>query len=153
MAGKEKQPWNDQHPTVRVKWISTCGRCWFSASSTLSSGSPRHNPSKMTTNVSNSFPHIVKTSPDKQIYLFQPLLALRDIWIPQKSSFWHPDGINFIKITQLANIVNVDARHSILLGTLSKTKWRGGIPPIPPPSNKSVCKRTLSGNGGYPPPS
>ena len=33
-----------------------------------------------------------------QIYLFQSLLALGDIWIPQKSSFRHPDGINFIKI-------------------------------------------------------
>ena len=120
MAGKEKQPWNDQHPTIRVKWISTCGRCWFSASCTPSSGlKPRHNPCKTITDVSNSFPYIAKRSPDITFSSHSLLLVISGFLRSR------PSGTRMVSIsskslingkyTKLANIVNVDAIHSKLL--------------------------------------
>ena len=120
MAGKEKQPWNDQHPSIRVKWISTCGRCWFSASCTPSSGlKPRHNPCKTITDVSNSFPYIAKRSPDITFSSHSLLLVISGFLRSR------PSGTRMVSIsskslingkyTKLANIVNVDAIHSKLL--------------------------------------
>ena len=127
MAGKEKQPWNDQHPTVRVKWISTCGRCWFSASSTLSSGSPRHNPPKI--QLTFQIPSLIlwkRHLISKFTFSSHSLLFVISGFLRSR-----PSGTRMVSIsskslingkcTKLANIVNVDSRHSILLGRLSKT--------------------------------
>ena len=104
----------------RVKWISTCGRCWFSASCTPSSGlKPRHNPCKTITDVSNSFPYIAKRSPDITFSSHSLLLVISGFLRSR------PSGTRMVSIsskslingkyTKLANIVNVDAIHSKLL--------------------------------------